>query len=1102
MKKSTKPLDVLASVDFDWVEHTDSVWKDSNYHIPDLHENIRQEILQGLEKLKRKNDNLSPLGTILVGQGGSGKTHFLRSLRKEAAQRNAGFIMVDMTGVRDFWETVLLAFLDSLEKPYQNNISQAQILLEQLVKKISKKSNLQVRKLVKQLASQNIEHTIKAINVIIKNLYKIYRDKIRSYQDVIRAVILLNSDNFEISDIGYNWLQGIGIEDGDKERFKFTTSAQPAKTIVKALSWLMSTYTAVILAIDQMDPIVAQHNYASRCDSDEFTRERNISLSIIEEFASGLSALVDPVTKRTLVLVSCLEATWHIISEKTLATNKARFKTLKQLQPLKQENIASKIISTRLNLTYAEKGFKPPYQTWPFATECFKTSNGLFPREILQRCHRHIETCIAENKISELESFIIPPVKPVIIQHIDFPELEEKFQILKKEALLDDLLDEKKEDTVMDDLLETACKCLIKENKLPDNINVSIDPNFSGEKSFSFLHVRFRFTFTSEDEREEHYCLRALLKTNAIAYQNRLKAAITTSGIDRNLQFRKLIIIRNNEVPTGAKTKEITDKFLTSGGSFCQISEDELRSLYALQELIKNSAPNFNRWIRGKRVVSGFSFFKDGFPGMFKIFESNQREEDKTLSIEKDKNNSDAHSSRNEKVTITDTNTDIIEPVIIINPIEGVKLPLGQVMIANKPKDEISISAQDLTKHIAVLAGSGAGKTVLVRRLVEEAALIGIPSIVIDCANDLSRMGDKWPQQPQDHSENDLEKSERYFKETETIIWTPGVQKGNPLNLEAIPDLSSLINDVDELENAIAITRESMVNIVAPGNSQKAKNKVGVLSAALKYFANNEMQGLEEFIELLSNLPIDAGGGMTKAEKLALEMSDSLKSELQTNVLLKSTGSILDPQKLFFVDKALDKSCISVINLGGLASLSVQQQFINQLAMTLFTWIKKNPAPVERPITGLLVIDEAKDFVPSGKGSFCKDSLLRLTAQARKYGLGIIFATQAPKSIDHNIIANCTTHFYGKANSPAAIDVIVDQIKLRRGSGSDVPNLKTGMFYLSSESIEKVVKVKSPLCLSYHPMTPLSGKDIIDRAKKSRKLLKTFELNPDLDKPE
>jgi len=202
------------------------------------------------------------------------------------------------------------------------------------------------------------------------------------------------------------------------------------------------------------------------------------------------------------------------------------------------------------------------------------------------------------------------------------------------------------------------------------------------------------------------------------------------------------------------------------------------------------------------------------------------------------------------------------------------------------------------------------------------------------------------------------------------------------------------------------------------------------------------------------------------------------------------------------VDKALDKSCISVINLGGLASLSVQQQFINQLAMTLFTWIKKNPAPVERPITGLLVIDEAKDFVPSGKGSFCKDSLLRLTAQARKYGLGIIFATQAPKSIDHNIIANCTTHFYGKANSPAAIDVIVDQIKLRRGSGSDVPNLKTGMFYLSSESIEKVVKVKSPLCLSYHPMTPLSGKDIIDRAKKSRKLLKTFELNPDLDKPE
>jgi DNA helicase HerA-like ATPase len=91
--------------------------------------------------------------------------------------------------------------------------------------------------------------------------------------------------------------------------------------------------------------------------------------------------------------------------------------------------------------------------------------------------------------------------------------------------------------------------------------------------------------------------------------------------------------------------------------------------------------------------------------------------------------------------------------------------------------------------------------------------------------------------------------------------------------------------------------------------------------------------------------------------------------------------------------------------------------------MGLFSWIKRHPAPPNIPLRGLLVIDEAKDFIPAGKAVACKESLLRLTAQARKYGLGLIFATQAPKSIDHNILTNCSTQFFGKANSPAAIAV-------------------------------------------------------------------------------
>ena len=103
----------------------------------------------------------------------------------------------------------------------------------------------------------------------------------------------------------------------------------------------------------------------------------------------------------------------------------------------------------------------------------------------------------------------------------------------------------------------------------------------------------------------------------------------------------------------------------------------------------------------------------------------------------------------------------------------------------------------------------------------------------------------------------------------------------------------------------------------------------------------------------------------------------------------------------------------------GLPERDMQQSFLNQLTMELFTWIKRNPAE-DGTLRGLLVIDEAKEFVPSGQGSACKDALIRLVAQARKYGLGILFATQAPKDIDHRIFNNCFTQIFGQVNSPAS----------------------------------------------------------------------------------
>lgn len=409
---------------------------------------------------------------------------------------------------------------------------------------------------------------------------------------------------------------------------------------------------------------------------------------------------------------------------------------------------------------------------------------------------------------------------------------------------------------------------------------------------------------------------------------------------------------------------------------------------------------------------------------------------------------------------------------------------VGRRLVAGQPQEEVTVPLDNLTKHVVILAGAGSGKTVLVRRLVEEAVLAGIPSIIVDGANDLVRMGDAWPQPPESFDEDERVKAKDYLDKADVVVWTPGREAGNPLTLGVMPDFAAVAKNADELQAAIDMTRSSLEPFVAPGKSAKDQVVRGVLASALRYFAESGGGDLRRFIEFLAELPDEASSGFEKGAKLAREAADLLRAAVETNPLLRSRGVELDPGVLLNAT-AQGKVRVSVLNLSGLPNQQAQQSFVNQLAVTLFSWIKKNPAQ-GRSLRGLLIVDEARDFVPSGMTVPSKDNLIRLVAQARKYGLGIVFATQAPKSIDHNVIANASTQFYGRANSPASIEVVQEQLKNRGGTGADVAKLPKGTFYLFTEGMSSPAKVKTSLCLSHHPASPPGEDEILDKARRTR----------------
>src|SRR5262249_38615948 len=109
----------------------------------------------------------------------------------------------------------------------------------------------------------------------------------------------------------------------------------------------------------------------------------------------------------------------------------------------------------------------------------------------------------------------------------------------------------------------------------------------------------------------------------------------------------------------------------------------------------------------------------------------------------------------------------------------------------------VAVPLEILRKHTVLFAGSGSGKTVLIRRMLEEAALLGVSSIVLDTNNDLARLGDPWPSPPSTWQNGDPERAKEYFASTEVVVWTPRREAGRPLAFQPLPDFAAVRDDRD-----------------------------------------------------------------------------------------------------------------------------------------------------------------------------------------------------------------------------------------------------------------------------------------------------------------
>jgi hypothetical protein len=202
---------------------------------------------------------------------------------------------------------------------------------------------------------------------------------------VVRALLLLGSDDWDANNLAYCWLQGLDVDENERRKLGFLRPPPAYHELVRGMLWVMSLAGPTLIAVDQIDAIVSASNLLAGANDEPNDDTERKARAIIDLLAGGLMDL-HHLKRRALTVVTCLEVTWPIIKARSVKSAPQLFFELPALEPIKDPEIVERLIRGRLEAAYTAQEFQPPYPTWPFRHEAIGSAIGLTPRRILIRC--------------------------------------------------------------------------------------------------------------------------------------------------------------------------------------------------------------------------------------------------------------------------------------------------------------------------------------------------------------------------------------------------------------------------------------------------------------------------------------------------------------------------------------------------------------------------------------------------------------------------------------------------------------------------------------------------------------------------------------------
>ncbi len=359
--------------------------------------------------------------------------------------------------------------------------------------------------------------------------------------------------------------------------------------------------------------------------------------------------------------------------------------------------------------------------------------------------------------------------------------------------------------------------------------------------------------------------------------------------------------------------------------------------------------------------------------------------------------------------------------------------------------------SRDLVTHAVCVGMTGSGKTGLCIALLEEAAIDGIPAIVIDPKGDLSNLLLTFPEltaeafQPWVNEDDavrngvtteqfaasqaelwkkglgswgqDGERIRRLRESADFSIYTPGSNAGRSISILksfAAPP-QELLDDNELLRDRISTTATSLLGLLGiEADPIKSREHILISTILSESWKKGEDLDLASLIAQIQTprfqkigvLDLDSFYPAGERFQLSLALNNLLAAPGFGAWL---EGEALDIDKFLHTESG--KPRVSIFSISHLSDAE-RMFFVSLLLTQTLGWVRAQSGTTS--LRALLYMDEIFGYFPPVANPPSKLPLLTLLKQARAFGLGIVLSTQNPVDLDYKGLANAGTWFIGR----------------------------------------------------------------------------------------